>query len=120
MGEHFTKDFQLKLGWSEFQLDYDCSSPLDIAPKMLGSLSWESNHSHPNKSKDKSLWPWVSNTFRIKTNFTLGHLVEMETYLANGVTSGGYYFMVNPYANYSLHRMPTLTRHLWEHVRSLC
>ena len=49
----------------------------------------------------------------------LGHSIEIKTDVVNEVTSSGYYFVVQSYAN-SLHRIPSFTCQLHEHVESLC
>src|ERR1051325_1607937 len=60
--------------------------------------------------------------FIISSGLRLSRLddsIEIKTDLVNRVTSSGYYFVVQSYAN-SLHRIPSFTCQLHEHVESLC
>src|ERR1051325_2820259 len=100
-------------------LDYYVPShPLGLVPKMVGLLSRQAaTFTHTNQRTiphEQELI--ISSGLRLSR---LGDSIEIKTDLVNGVTSSGYYFVVQSYAN-SLHRIPPFTCQLYEHVESLC
>ena len=106
--------------------DYVFRFSIGLVLKMISILSQQFchfhpykqfGHFHPYKSKDNSFEQEFLIHLGLRLSY-LGHPNEIETLLVNGVTSSGYYFVVWSYAN-SLYKIPSLARHLYEHVGSL-
>src|ERR1051325_6864898 len=86
-------------------LDYYVPShPLGLVPKMVGLLSRQAaTLTHTNQRTISHEQEFIiSSELRLSR---LGHSIEINTNLVNGVTSSGYYFVVQSYTN-SLHKIP--------------